>query len=106
MGWDQKKGGRRYYYRSVRTPDKPHPVKVYMGRGAAGHEAAAVVEQRRRDREEAKATIRDEGEATAEADRLAEELRGRAAALSELWLALCGLHHHKGEWRLRRVKKA
>jgi hypothetical protein len=104
MGWDRKAGGKRYYYRSIRTPDKPHPVKVYMGRGAAGQEAAAAVERRRRDREQATATIQTEQDATAEADLLAEELQDRAAALSELWLLMSGLHYHRGEWRLKRGK--
>jgi hypothetical protein len=102
MGWDRKKGGRRYYYRSVRLPDKPYPIKVYLGRGAAGHEAAAAVEKRRRDRRQAKATIQAEREATDAADRLAGELQAWALTLSELWLVLAGCHNHKGSWRVRR----
>jgi hypothetical protein len=86
MGWDVKKGGRRYYYRCLRVADKSHPIKVYMGRGAAGHEAAAEVEQRRRDRAQAKATVRAEQDATAEADRLAGGLQEWAAVLAKLWL--------------------
>lgn len=49
MGWDRKRWGLHTgcYYRSVRIPGKTHPVKVYYGRGVAGHEAATEVERRR-----------------------------------------------------------
>jgi hypothetical protein len=104
MGWDRKKRGPAsgYYYLSARMPDKPHPVKRYFGRRTAGQLAAADVEQRRRDRERARAAVRAEREATAEADRLAVELREWASVLSKLWLGLCGLHNHKGSWRMKR----
>jgi hypothetical protein len=42
MSWDRKKRGSSsgYYYLSKRVPDKPHPVKICMGHGAAGdHDA-------------------------------------------------------------------
>lgn len=104
MGWDRKKRGPAsgYFYKSVRLSGKPHPTKVYMGRKSAGQLAAAAVEQRRQDRERAKAAVRVEREATAEADRLADELREWASVMSKAWLALCGLHYHKGAWRMRR----
>ena len=81
MSWDRKRRGAStgYYYRSVRVPDKPYPVKVYFGRRTAGHLAAAEVEQRRRDREHTKAAVRAERDVTAEIDRLASELHERAA---------------------------
>ena len=108
MGWDRKQRGAStgYYYKSVRRPDKPYPVKQYFGRRSAGQLAAADVEQRRSDRQKAKAAVQAEREATAEADRLADELREWACALSRLWLALSGLHSHKGSWRLKREQDA
>ena len=102
MGWDRKAGDKKYYYQSKRVPDKPHPIKVYMGRGGAAHWAAAAVDQRRNECLKAKAEVRAEREATAEADRLAEELRSWTSALSTAWLVLAGLHNHKGCWRTKR----
>jgi hypothetical protein len=108
MSWDRKKRGAAsgYYYKSVRLADKPHPVKVYFGRRTAGHLAAADVEHRRRDREVAKAAVRAERETTAEADRLADELRAWAAVLSKVWLGLSGCHNRKGSWRVKRGRNA
>ena len=101
MGWDRKRRGASsgYFYRSVRVPGKPHPVKVYAGRGAAGHEAAAAVERRRRGRAEAEQLLRAERGLTDEADRLAAELREWAEVLSAAWLILTGHHCRRGEWR-------
>lgn len=104
MGWDRKRRGPStgYFYKSVRMPDKPHPVKVYVGRGAAGHEAAAEAEKRRADRLAAKKLIAADQEATAAADRLADALFAWAGELSAAWLVLTGHHNHKSCWR--RVK--
>ena len=101
MGWDRKRRGPAtgYFYTSVRTPDKPHPVKVYVGRGAAGHEAAAAAEKRQADRRAAKAIIEADRAATADADRLADALAAWAGALSAAWLVLTGHHNHKSCWR-------
>ena len=108
MGWDRKKRGAStgYFYKSVRVPGKPYPVKLYFGRRSAGQLAAADVEQRRSDRQKARAAVRAEREATAEADRLADELREWASVLSKVWLGLCGLHNHKGSWRTKRDQNA
>jgi hypothetical protein len=104
MGWDRKKRGpsNGYFYLSQRIPGKPHPVKVYMGRGAGGHEAAAEIERRREDRRKAAETIRSDQDATAEADRLATDLTEWAELLSAAWLILTGHERHRGEWRKRR----
>ena len=104
MGWDRKQRGPAsgYYYQSKRVPDKPHPVKICCGRGASAHWAAAAVEQRRNERLKAKAEVRAERDATAEADRLADELRSWTNTLSIAWLVLAGFHNHKGCWRTKR----
>jgi hypothetical protein len=108
MGWDRKRRGAAggYYYRSVRIPGEPFPRKIYFGRRTAGHLAAAAVEQRRGDRERAKSKVQAEQEDTAEADRLADELHEWASVLSKVWLGLCGLHNHKGSWRMKRGQNA
>jgi hypothetical protein len=84
---------------SVRTPSGVR--KVYLGRRAAGHEAAAAVERRRQDRLTAIKTIQSDTAATAEADQLAAELREWTEALSSAWLVLAGYHRHHGCWRMK-----
>ncbi len=105
MGWDRKKGGPAggYFYASKRVPGKPYPVKVYYGRGAAGHEAAAEVERRRQGRTEAEKLLEAERNPTDEADRLAADLREWADVLSAALLILTGHHRRRGEWRKYRV---
>ena len=97
MSWDRKRRGPSggYFYRSVRVPDRPHPVKVYLGRGARAAEAAAEVDRAREDR---RAAAR-EAERDGEAERLADELGGWAELLSSVWLVLSGHHKHRGCWR-------
>jgi hypothetical protein len=105
LGWDRKKGGAAggYYYRSVRVPGKTHPVKVYYGRGVAGHEAAVEVERRRQNRIEAEKLLEAERNPADEADRLSAELREWAEVLSAALLILTGHHRRRGEWRKNRV---
>jgi hypothetical protein len=102
VSWDRKKGGPAagYFYESRRVPGKPHPVKIYRGRGSIGQLAALLVEGRRRDRRAA----RDAGRAPAgaEADRLADELLDWACVLRDAWLVATGHHCHKGCWRKKR----
>jgi hypothetical protein len=102
MGWDRKQSGAAsgYFYLSVRTP--AGVKKVYMGRGAAGHESAAAVEKRRRARLAAKATVQAERDSLTEPDRLANELRELTNLLSTAWLILTGHHCHRGCWRHRK----
>ena len=82
-----------YYYRSVRTPDGVK--KVYLGRGAAGRQMAALVEQNKLARWLDRVAVR------AEADALADELAGWADLLAAAWLVSTGHHLHRGEWRRR-----
>ena len=105
MGWDRKRWGPHtgYYYRSVRVPGKPYPVKVYYGRGLAGHEAAAEVERRRQGRIDAEKLLEAERNPTDEVDRLAAELREWADVLSAALLILTGHRRRRGEWRKNRV---
>lgn len=105
MGWDRKRKGPAsgYFYQSVRTPDGTR--KVYLGRGAAGHEAAADVERRRKARAEDRAAVRDERQAAEEPDRLAAELHEWAGLLTAAWLVLTGHHCYRGQWRRKRDKR-
>ena len=103
MGWDRKSRGPStgYYYKSVRVPDKPYPIKVYYGRRGAGHMAAAAVAVRPRCRADEKARLEREVNATAEGDQLARELMSWGVALLAEWLVSTGHHYRRGEWRRR-----
>jgi hypothetical protein len=99
VGWDRKRRGAAggYFYLSVRTP--AGVKKVYFGRRTAGHLAAAAVEQRRQAQLKVRTAIQAEHAATADADRLADELAVWADLLSSAWLTLTGHVYHRGEWR-------
>ena len=107
MGWDRKVRGPAtgYYYTSVRMPDKPYPVKVYLGRGPSGQLAAAKAEERKRQRQQARDAFRDELKTLAEGDRLATELRAWANVLESSWMIITGHHLHRGEWRLTKMTR-
>lgn len=107
MGWDKKKRGPAsgYYYKSIRTPGKPYPTKVYCGRGAAASAAAAEIETRKHERQRCRDTIRAESDATAEADYLSTELQAWVEVLAATWLIVTNHHRRRGEWRLKRGRK-
>lgn len=102
MAWERRKkgSGTGYYCRAVRIGDRVH--KVYYGRGAAAHEAAAEQAARRQARREAKQLLDAARGGADEADRLAAELRGWADALLRAWMILAGYRKHKGQWRVKR----
>jgi hypothetical protein len=72
--------------RRVLLPERPHL-------------AAAEVERRRKARLRVRTAIQVEHAATADADRLADELIVWADLLSFVWLTLTGHVYHRGEWR-------
>jgi hypothetical protein len=104
VSWDRKKGGPAtgYFYESRRVPGKPHPVKVYRGRGTVGQLAASLVDGRRQERRVAQRAVRAEAAAVAKADELTAELADWARLLTDAWLVLTGHHNHKGIWRMKR----
>lgn len=108
MGWDVKRGGAPggYYYRSVRVPGQPQPVKLYLGRGAEAHAAAAAVEERRAARVAAlEAASTPAARAVTHATDLLEDLGRRTRELMVAALVAAGWHRHKGEWRRRRAAR-
>jgi len=104
VSWDRKKGGHSsgYFYESRRVPNKPHPIKIYRGRGTEGQTTAAVVEQRKRGQRAARDAGRAEVAATAEADAAAAELYEWSRLYMTAWLTATGHRYHRGEWRCRR----
>jgi hypothetical protein len=107
MGWDRKTQGADggYFYKSVRVPDRPYPVKIYFGRGARGQEAAAEGEEKKRQRQRERDALLAERDFIAGAELLFDELREWADVLLTSWLLLTGHHRHHGIWRHRRERK-
>lgn len=100
MPW-QVRGNKRYYYRSVATPDGPR--RVYVGTGAAGEAAAATDELRRRERQRnADRFVALQAEIS-ETLSPVEELDQNLDLLTHATLLACGYHQRRcNEWRRRR----
>lgn len=104
MGWDRTKRGNkeRGYYYSVRLSHRPHPVKVYLGRGAEAEAEAARVAAKQAEQALAKQERAVELARQARLDVLVAEFDARVGAVAATWLHTKGFHHHKGSWRRRR----
>jgi hypothetical protein len=100
MPWDQRKNGRRYYYRVRRQGDRV--IKEYVGCGQVGEAAAEEDAERRAARQDDRLR-RQEHEA------LNDQLRAvhdEATAIVEAALLRAGFRRHcRGRWRKRNVDK-
>jgi hypothetical protein len=99
MGWERR-GGRQYYFRSVRVDGRPR--KLYLGAGAAAEDCARRLAQKRRELEEGRAALRAEREKAGAAEAALAEACGLARLLLAAGLLLAGLREHRGCWRRRR----
>src|SRR5690348_4950568 len=98
------RNGRPYFYRSVRRGGRV--TSEYVASGIDAQLIAALEaddrDNRRSDREEARA---ERWEAD-DLERALDEMAGRARALARDALTAAGYHqHHRGEWRKRRVSR-
>lgn len=101
MGWEQRPGGHKYFYRSVRRGD--HITRRYFGRGPAAEHAAKVVELARQERLEKqrhqRAAQQSDAQLVAELDEYVQEQR----IMERVVLLVAGLYQHdRGPWRVRR----
>lgn len=106
LSWDHKRGcrSRRYFYRCVRVPDKPHPVKVYLGRGEAAQVAEAQIELARQDRCSTKKAIAAENERMSSVNIMADRMNEGVSRLLQECLLERGYYRRRGEWRLPHVR--
>lgn len=74
MAWESRRRGAAtgYFYRSVRVGEVVK--KVYLGRGAEAQEAAQLLEQHQRDRDEARCLLHEARFPVDEAGQLAIEV--------------------------------
>src|SRR5262245_24999677 len=100
MPWSFK-GGRTYFYESIRVDGRP--VKRYAGTGAAAERKAAEVETRKASRAQQAAAARDERNRQAEAAQPLDEMCQITDLLLKATLIGHGFHQHaRGAWRRRR----
>jgi hypothetical protein len=92
MGWDVKKGGRKYYYQSQRVDGKT--VKIYKGPGKKGADAERQDQERR---------LETKLHQIERASAPTAELGQLATALFKAILIIGGHYLHNGhEWRRRK----
>ena len=100
MAWE-KRGGRRYYYRSVRRGGRV--FKEYVGTGPLAEATAQRDEEDRRKREEEAQAWKEEARRMEELVTPIEELCDAAEALARAAFVAAGYRqHNRGEWRMRR----
>src|SRR3954467_14164341 len=99
MGW-KTRGGRRYYYRSIRQGGRV--VSEYVGGGETAALIAALETAERDKREVAAADWRAERARLVAEDRAQAERFDQVEILVRLLLEAAGFHrHNRGEWRRR-----
>lgn len=105
MAWEQRRNGRKYYYRSHRRGDRV--IKEYVGGGAKGEAAARADADRRAARAAGRQAEQQLREAYATAVEQVVALGCQASAVMELELLSAGYHRHdRGAWRKRRTRHA
>jgi hypothetical protein len=100
VAWEER-GGRRYYYRSVRRGGCV--VKEYLGTGPVAEATAQLDEEDRRRRKEAAEAWKEEMRRIEALEGPIKELCDAAETLARAALVAAGYRqHNRGEWRLRR----
>ena len=99
MAWEER-GGKLYYYRSVRDGERVR--KEYLGRGELAETIAHADETRRRVREARRKQVREDLARMEEIMALVLEIDEAARVLIRAHLVAGGYHRRRGEWRLER----
>ncbi len=105
MAWERKRRGDKvtgYFFKSIRVPGRPHPVKKYLGKGAEAVAEAARMAETRRQRAADKAAIAAAKQKYAAMDELLQRLTALIHTITAEWLTLTGHHYHRGQWRRTR----
>src|SRR5262249_48473439 len=100
MAWDRR-GNRRYFYRSIRT--KGRVFRQYVGMGEPAAKAAAEIEGRRARQRALAESLRSESQRHAAALAPLDELCHLTDVLTKATLISHGYHQHsRGAWRRKR----
>ena len=100
MAWERR-GGRQYYYRTVR--ENGRVGKVYVGTGPLARRAAHEDERRQREKDRRRARRQSLLARLLEAEALADTEREAFTRRAEQMLDEAGYHYHRGSWRRRRA---
>jgi hypothetical protein len=102
--WERRERGGLYYTRSRKEGGRV--VREYVGGGLLGELAARMDAEERRQREEEKASQREERERLDALAAPVEELCEAAEVIARAALLASGYHqHNRGEWRKRRERR-
>lgn len=93
----ERRRNREYSYKSVRIDGLPR--KIYNGTGPAGRAHEAFERISRRQKQQARAAIREHEERFREGDRYWGEIWPWVRLLTATHLLLAGFYNHHGEWR-------
>jgi hypothetical protein len=103
MSWENRKNG-RFYYRAVKRNGRV--IKKYVGCGAVGEVAAALVARARQERADESATLLAEQARLAIPERTLVELDRACSQAIEASLTAAGYHRVDYKWRRRYVPKS
>ena len=98
MGWERG----RYYTRSRKVDGRV--IREYVGGGAAGALAAHQDAVKRERREQERERWRSEKEEIEAFDDAIDEVCQEVDLIARAAIIAAGYHHHRGEWRRRRVQ--
>ena len=103
MAWEEREHSRNVYYtRSRRVGGRV--VRLYVGSGPIGEEAAARDAVQRTEAAAERERLRQEVAAAEATDEELSELANVSDLLAQVLLWPAGYHRRKGEWRKRRVQ--
>src|SRR5450432_3066636 len=103
MSWESRKRG-RFYYRAVKQGGKVE--KTYIGAGAAGQAAAALVAEAKQRRADQAAALEAEKARLATPVRAMAELDRACSLAIEASLTAAGYHKFDYKWRRRHVPRS
>lgn len=104
MAWETRRG-RAYYYRKERDGDRVR--SVYIGAASELTNAIEMLtgycrETERLEREEQRASEKEQRQKLDELDKLGRNAEKETTAIVSAYLTASGYHYHRGQWRKRK----
>lgn len=100
MGWETRRGGKRYFYHSRRRGDRI--VRTYFGQGPVAAYAAEIIDLRRREQLDLQRQEKQGQDAYSAIDTAADDYVDFAYMFLRVILLAAGMHQHdRGSWRKR-----
>lgn len=102
MGWKERSGGRRYYYRNRKVNGRV--LSEYVGSGAFAELASQLDEAKRQEAAAQREILRRVLAKQAAIDGQIEEIEQLVKDLVTAVLLATGHHQHKRQWRRERAR--